>query len=77
MQSRPFFKNLLSKVGKAFFRRPDQHQPAAKPDFSPKVKQNKSSGGSGTRRRLTLRERNFTQWAWKRVFKGIACPQPF
>jgi hypothetical protein len=55
MQSRPFFKTLVSKIGKAFFRRPDQHQ----------------------RKRLTRREKNFTRWAWKKAFKGIACPQPF
>ena len=47
MQTRPFFKNIITSV-RTLFRRPDQHLSAtAKPDSNPAVRQKKSSGGKG------------------------------
>jgi hypothetical protein len=62
MQTRPFFKNLLSKVSKAFFPRPDRITPPPSPDFKPEVKQKKSSGGRGFRHstRYSFRRRKVT-----------------
>ena len=77
MNIRRTILKYIQKIRKGAKDEHNQHVIITEPKNPKTIQSKHSGGGGGHNRRIKLKERNYPRWAWKRAFKGIACPQPF